>query len=385
MRATIDKRSLPFPLQTSHFGPMQAPHSTSAPDDLSSRTRPKPYIFHGLALPCLAPSLAKHVCPVTTMALRGQRFELDLDADDFTPTPITEKSPISHDSPNLIGEIKERDPAAAPAPPKLKASRTGFPEHTKRTHFSAFRKQKARQHDSPPLLSPQHADSSQTLPIRSQPSDQAIAHQLGRKHGYDFETQEKAKISEENNRRIAAMSDEEIDDARAELMANLNPALIERLLKRANIDDDNPIKSRLPEDQVRDDGHGEPASTEAQDEHGMQNQTPRRREKQRANRVLIPSKAFQLRIQYTSQSRHARHHLLSHSIRTLQPSWLTSRPTTFPTPLTTLPRSPGFETLQRKKMKSHLTTPQETITPPPSFAFPSQAPSSHPLKASKSL
>jgi RNA polymerase II-associated protein 1 len=207
------------------------------------------------------------------MALRGQRFELDLDADDFTPTPVTEESPVSRGSPSLIGEIKERDPAAAPAPPKLKASRTGFPEHTKRTHFSAFRKQKARQHDSPPLLSPQHADSSQTLPRDSQPTDQAIAHQLGRKHGYDFETQEKAKISDENNRRIAAMSDEEIDNARAELMANLNPALIERLLKRANIDDDNPVKSRPPEGQVRDDGHGEPALTEAQEEHGMQNQT----------------------------------------------------------------------------------------------------------------
>ena len=253
---------------------MQAPHSTSAPDDLSSRTRPETLYFPRLGITILAPSLAKHVCPVTTMALRGQRFELDLDADDFTPTPVTEKSPVSRDSPSLIGEIKERDPAAAPAPPKPKASRTGFPEHTKRTHFSAFKKQKARQHDSLPLLSPQHADSSQTLPTRSQPSDQAIAHQLGRKHGYDFETQEKAKISDENNRRIAAMSDEEIDDARAELMANLNPALIERLLKRANIDDDNLVKSRLPEDQVRGDGHGEPASTEAQDEHGMQDQTP---------------------------------------------------------------------------------------------------------------
>src|SRR5271155_5127003 len=112
---------------------------------------------------------------------------------------------------------------------------------------------------------------------------------------------------------------------------------------------------------------------------------PRRREKQRANRILIPSMAFQLRIQYPSQSRHARYHPLSHSIRTLQHSCPTSRPTTSPTPLTTLPRSPGFETLQPKKMKSLLTTPQETITPPLIFAFPSQAPSSHRLKASKSL
>jgi hypothetical protein len=261
--------TMDLPLQTFSFLDSRKRHTALALPTICQAALGQNLIFstawHYRAGP---PVSQNNVYPVPTMALRGQRFELDLDADDFTPIPVTEKSPDSCDSPSLVGEIKERDPAAAPAPPQLKASRTGFPEHTKRTPFSAFKKQKASQHDSLPLPSQQRSDSSPALPIRSRLSDQAIAHQLGRKHGYDFEAQERAEISDDNNRRIAAMSDEEIDDARAELMANLNPALIERLLKRANIDDDDHLKNRRPEDQVRDDGNGERAPTEAQEEHG---------------------------------------------------------------------------------------------------------------------
>jgi RNA polymerase II-associated protein 1 len=209
------------------------------------------------------------------MALRGQRFELDLDADEFTPIPFAENPNGPSDSPNLIGEIKERNPSSAPAPPKLKASRTGFPEHRKRTNISALRQQKARQNDILLQSSQQKATPVSQPPIsRTQPSDQAIAHQLGRKHGHDFEAQEKAKISEENSRRIAAMSDDDIEEARAELMANLNPALIERLLKRANIDDVNPEQSRLPQHQAPHGHHGYPEATDSQDKHDTQDETP---------------------------------------------------------------------------------------------------------------
>src|SRR5947207_1925905 len=111
------------------------------------------------------------------MALRGQRFELDLNADDFTPLPIIERATDASDGPSAIGEIKERDPVAAPAPPKLKASRTGFPEHKRRSNVSAFKEQKTRQHASFLYPSQQEADpSSQPLPSPSKASDQAIAH-----------------------------------------------------------------------------------------------------------------------------------------------------------------------------------------------------------------
>lgn len=211
------------------------------------------------------------------MALRGQRFELDLDADDFTPIPVTKRSTDAVTStPNLVGEIKERDPAAAPAPPKLKASRTGFPEHRKRTAVSAFKQEKARQNESILQASQQLAvPSLQPLPTQTQLSDQAIAHRLGEKHGYDFEAQERAKISEDNNRRIAAMSDEDIEEARAELMANLNPGLIEKLLKRATIDDDSPGQSKLVQTQARaEEEHGQHEVTEDLDTHIESDESP---------------------------------------------------------------------------------------------------------------
>jgi hypothetical protein len=204
------------------------------------------------------------------MALRGQRFELDLDADDFTPFPATQNQRDTSDIPDIpdvIGEIKERDPTTTPAPPKLKASRTGFPEHRKRAHVSAFRQQKGRQNDYLPQFSQQKAEPFSPPPAtHTQPSDQAMAHRLGRKHGYDFEAQEKAKISDENTRRIAAMSEEDIEEARAELMANLNPALIERLLKRANIDDDSPEMSEPQKPQPQPQGDESSSSGAADDQ-----------------------------------------------------------------------------------------------------------------------
>ena len=210
------------------------------------------------------------------MALRGQRFELDLDADDFTPIPVTERSTDIASSPNLVGEIKERDPAAAPAPPKLKASRTGFPEHRKRTGVSAFKQEKARQNESISQASQQlPVPSPQPLPTQKQLSDQAIAHRLGEKHGYDFEVQERAEIGEENKRRIAAMSDEDIEEARAELMANLNPGLIQKLLKRATIDDENPGQSRQVQTQARvEEEHRQHEATEDLDTHVESNESP---------------------------------------------------------------------------------------------------------------
>ena len=187
------------------------------------------------------------------MSLRGQRFHLDLDADDFTPLPIVSDSPQASGLPNIIGEIQEREPTSAPSAPKLKASKTGFPEHRKRTNVSAFKQQKpahnASLSDTPPFGA---KPTSSSMPTQARLSDRAIAHEAGKKHGFDFEAEEKAKISEENNQRIAEMSQADIEEARAELMANLDPALIERFLRRANLDDDahphTDLHSRLKED-----------------------------------------------------------------------------------------------------------------------------------------
>ena len=210
------------------------------------------------------------------MALRGQRFELDLDADDFTPIPLPERPEHTSNNPDLVNEIKERNPAAPPAPPKLKNSRTGFPEHRKRTNVSAFKQQKARQDVPLSQASQQHVNSSfQHLPPQTRASDQEIAHRLGENHGYDFNVQEKAQISEENDRRIAAMSDEDIEEARAELMTNLNPALIEKLLKRANIDDENPEQNRPLHTRARvEEDEDQHEATEGTDTHVTVDKSP---------------------------------------------------------------------------------------------------------------
>lgn len=155
------------------------------------------------------------------MDLRGQRFELDFsdDEDHVSSGPTG----ASHAAPSLksafVGDIKER-PTVAPTEPKMKSTPTGFPEH-KRTRISAFKKQ--RNGVAPPaptvLEAPHTANSS-----------------LKQDHS-GFEESERRRIDEENNQRLAEMSASEIEQERAELLAGLNPSLIERFLQRANLDD----------------------------------------------------------------------------------------------------------------------------------------------------
>ena len=170
------------------------------------------------------------------MALRGQRFELDLDADDLTPKPLIDHAhaPARHVS--VIGEIKENIPASAPSPPKLRVSKTGFPEHRRRINISALDKQRHQHGPSSQLRPAASIVSANSVPTQLPPSDQAIARHVARKYGYDFDTKERREISDENKQRIAEMSEEDIEEARAELMAKFSPALIERLLGRVNHD-----------------------------------------------------------------------------------------------------------------------------------------------------
>jgi hypothetical protein len=51
------------------------------------------------------------------------------------------------------------------------------------------------------------------------------------------DVEERKRIDEENRKRLESMSAEEIDEERQELFSQLNPSLVERLLKRANLDD----------------------------------------------------------------------------------------------------------------------------------------------------
>ena len=84
------------------------------------------------------------------MAISGQRFELDLDAEDFTINPIDESS-LSEAF--RIKDIQEHEPADVPAPPQPKATSTGFPEHKQRKVSRFKQKQEQVRHNGIEQLS----------------------------------------------------------------------------------------------------------------------------------------------------------------------------------------------------------------------------------------
>ncbi|KAL4748334.1 hypothetical protein BDW72DRAFT_180726 [Aspergillus terricola var. indicus] len=139
------------------------------------------------------------------MAFHGERFDIDLGSDSEDQAPTL-------GIPGVIGEIQERSPAAPPAPPTLKSA-NGFPAHRRRTpKQSAFKRRQT-----------QPKASAADLP-KSTPGLQ----------------DEKAAIGEQNRQQLASMSDAEIQKERDELISTMNPSLLERFLRRARIDDEDP-------------------------------------------------------------------------------------------------------------------------------------------------
>ncbi|OSS46437.1 hypothetical protein B5807_08519 [Epicoccum nigrum] len=126
---------------------------------------------------------------------------------------------------DFVGDILERDPsfAAPPTAPSFKPSTTGFPAHKKRTpRVSAF-KQRRTANEQQASLAPKAQDGSS---LHSAPPPRAR---------FDPDDERRA-IDEENQRRLDSMSEAEIEEERRELMANLDPALIQRLLNRSSAD-----------------------------------------------------------------------------------------------------------------------------------------------------
>ncbi len=162
------------------------------------------------------------------MAIPGQRFDIDLD-DEHDNVRASGASPTAGFNIGLVRDIKERvasSDAKFPSPPKLKSSGTGFPAHKIRLGSSNFRRGKASQ----------SSDRTQSDKPDSGKTNEAVAVGNGQRDASsEFRD---SSIDQENKQRLAEMSDQEIEEARRELMAGLNPSLIEKLLKKANIDDD---------------------------------------------------------------------------------------------------------------------------------------------------
>ncbi|GAP85007.2 putative transcription factor protein [Rosellinia necatrix] len=113
----------------------------------------------------------------------------------------------------------------------MKPGSSGFPEHKKRSKFSAF-KQK-RHGIQPDVKGPEVFLSSSGQPLR--PSDH-VSGTTPASRG--FHADEKESIHRENNQMLASMSPQEIERARQELFGGLDQSTLEMLLRRANLDQD---------------------------------------------------------------------------------------------------------------------------------------------------
>ncbi|KAI9797858.1 MAG: hypothetical protein M1833_005058 [Piccolia ochrophora] len=156
------------------------------------------------------------------MAVRGERFHVDLSSDedevDQRVRRQDQDSSLADSSTgDFIKDILERPASAtprAPTAPQLKASTTGFPLHKKRTRPSASGQNSLE-------------GARQNAPVGQR------THESGNK---DVTSLGRCQIDGENRQRLEQMSDQEKSEEREALLAGLSQSTIERLTRRANID-----------------------------------------------------------------------------------------------------------------------------------------------------
>ncbi|KAF3047496.1 hypothetical protein E8E12_009053 [Didymella heteroderae] len=159
---------------------------------------------------------------------KGERVFLNFETGGVERThqnPENEPEPPVIPAFDFVGDILERNPATAapPVAPSFKSNTTGFPAHKKRTpRVSAFKQRRA-------------ANEQQAAPI-PKAQDASTLHSAPPPRAKFEADDERRAIDEENQRRLDMMSEEEIEEERRELMANLDPALIQRLLNRHNVE-----------------------------------------------------------------------------------------------------------------------------------------------------
>ncbi len=159
----------------------------------------------------------------------GERVNLNFDTGEVEKTDQEPNHGLSF--PTFMGDILERDssPANPPAAPSLKSNVNGFPTHKKRVpRVSAFKQQRAAK--------------------EKQEAAAALQKQDAPKPGFDM-YEEKRTIDEENRRKLASMSDREIEQERQDLLSSLSPALIQKLLLRSNMNDGSNERDLYPEEE----------------------------------------------------------------------------------------------------------------------------------------
>ena len=167
------------------------------------------------------------------MAIRGQRFHIPLDAQTETDeNPKLPHSTAAGPSPfTLVKDIKEKIPSSGvklPEPPRLRTTETGFPAHRKRAP-SKFKQR------NPGRNSQNGEDAPRAREVQAM-GDESLKSEISfsSKNNATFDADEERRtIDQENERRIAQMSQHEVEEAQREIYEALNPAMIERLRKRA--------------------------------------------------------------------------------------------------------------------------------------------------------
>ena len=168
---------------------------------------------------------------------RGERVNLNFDTgavEKLDQEEYQHAQPMPVVFPSFVADIQERDssPANPPVAPSPKPNVNGFPAHKKRVpRVSAFKQQRAakdQQAAAATAAAPKAPTKTQDAP-QSKPQPRSA-------FGVDRDEERRA-IDEENRRTLAAMSDAEIEQERQDLLSSLNPALLQKLLLRSNIDE----------------------------------------------------------------------------------------------------------------------------------------------------
>lgn len=157
---------------------------------------------------------------ISTMErIPGEKFTIPLDSDSGDDAPRRRRRSDPAANLGFIKDIIEKPIQTSPvlAPNATNATSTGFPAHKKRGP-SKF-KQRAQED-----LERQRRRQA-TGPPPSAKSNTQLDEQSDRQ-----------RISDENEQRIASMSQEEIEEERKELLSGLSPGLIEMLLKKSTLD-----------------------------------------------------------------------------------------------------------------------------------------------------
>ncbi|OBT67385.1 hypothetical protein VE03_03075 [Pseudogymnoascus sp. 23342-1-I1] len=180
---------------------------------------------------------------------RGERFILDLSDDEEGDSPTTHPSntntntsnqppntstafPTTETLPSFIGDIIERTPSAPkpPTAPIYKQTPTGFPVHKKRTKVSAFKAARGGAGSTTTPTPTTRQDGG-----RDTGAGLGAGGMVGLGNGVatlNPEDEERRQIDAENQRKLASMSPEEIEQEQKELLAALDPSLVAMLMKR---------------------------------------------------------------------------------------------------------------------------------------------------------